>query len=84
LGVRVLTALCGSLLGRNTRAALSLWVRLLLGGYAVRVGKLAIEKRAQTLLMPVWRDDSSTILPMIFRQKASKDVADAVFKALVK
>ena len=93
LGLPVLIALCGSLLGRNTRGGTIIVGELNLGGSiemipnAVRIAELAVDKQAQTLLMPVAArrqlndlpDDLWTRLNIEFY----KDAADAVFKALV-
>jgi hypothetical protein len=55
----VLVALCGSLLGKNTRGGKIIVGALNLGGSiemipnAVSIAELAIDKQAQTLLMPV-------------------------------
>jgi ATP-dependent Lon protease len=52
-------ALCGSLLGKNTRGGTIVVGALNLGGSiepipnAVRIAELAVDKQAQTLLMPV-------------------------------
>jgi ATP-dependent Lon protease len=68
LGVAVLTALCGSVLGRNSRGGTILVGSASLGGSlelvpnAVQFAELAIEKQAQTILMPVSvRAGNSTI-----------------------
>jgi ATP-dependent Lon protease len=59
LGLPVLVALCGALLGKNTRGGTIIVVALNLGGSidlipkAVQIAELAIDKQAQTLLMPV-------------------------------
>ena len=59
LDLPVLVALCGSLLGKNTRGGTIIVGALNLGGSidlipnAVRIAELAIDKQAQTLLMPV-------------------------------
>ena len=59
LGLPVLVALCGSLLGRNTRGGTIVVGALNLGGSvemlpnAVRIAELAADKKPQTLLMPV-------------------------------
>jgi ATP-dependent Lon protease len=93
LGLPVLVALCGSLLGKNTRGGTIIVGSLNLGGSidmipnAVRIAELAIDKQAQTLLMPVnarrqlndLPDDLWTRIGIEFY----KDGADAVFKALV-
>lgn len=93
LGVPVLVAMCGGLLGRNTRGGTIVVGALNLGGSiemipnAVRIAELAIDKQAQTLLLPVsarrqlndLSDDLWTKISIEFY----KDGADAVFKALV-
>jgi ATP-dependent Lon protease len=93
LGVAVLTALCGAVLGRNTRGATIIVGVLNLGGSidglpnAVRIAELAVEKQAQTLLLPVsarrqlneLTDDLWTKIGIEFY----RDATDAVFKALV-
>jgi ATP-dependent Lon protease len=59
VGLPVLVALCGSLLGKNTRGGTIIVGTLNLGGSieivpnAVSIAELAIDKQAQTLLMPV-------------------------------
>lgn len=59
LGLPVVIALCGSVLGRNTHGGTIVVGALNLGGSvemvpnAVRIAELAIDKQAQTLLMPV-------------------------------
>lgn len=93
LGVPVLVALCGSLLGRNTRGGTIVVGALNLGGSiemipnAVRIAELAIDKQAQTLLMPVAARRQLNDLPDELWTRISiefyKDAADAVFKALV-
>jgi ATP-dependent Lon protease len=93
LGVAVLTAVCGSLLGRNTRGGTILVGSASLGGSlelvpnAVQLAELAIEKQAQTILMPVSARRQLNDLPDDLWTKISiefyKDPADAVFKALV-
>ena len=93
LGVPVLVALCGGLLGRNTRGGTVVVGALNLGGSiemipnAVRIAELAIDKQAQTLLMPVSARRQLNDLPDDLWTKISiefyKDGADAVFKALM-
>lgn len=93
LGLPVLVALCGSLLGRNTRGGTIVVGALNLGGSiemipsAVRIAELAIDKQAQTLLMPVSARRQLNDLPDELWTRISiefyKDSADAVFKALV-
>jgi ATP-dependent Lon protease len=59
LGLPVLVSLCGSLLGKNTRGGTIIVGALNLGGSietipnAIRIAELAVDKQAQTLLMPV-------------------------------
>jgi ATP-dependent Lon protease len=93
LGLPVVVALCGALLGRNTRGSTIVVGALNLGGSvemvpnAVRVAELAIDKQAQTLLMPVSARRQLTELPDELWTRISiefyKDTSDAVFKALV-
>ena len=93
LGLPVLVALCGSLLGKNTRGGTIIVGSLNLGGSidmipnAVRIAELAIDKQAQTLLMPVSARRQLNDLPDDLWTRVSiefyKDAADAVFKALV-
>jgi ATP-dependent Lon protease len=93
LGLPVLMALCGSLLGRNTRGGTIVVGALNLGGSidlipnAVRIAELAVDKQAQTLLMPVAARRLLNDLPDELWTKINiefyKDSADAVFKALV-
>jgi ATP-dependent Lon protease len=92
LGVAVLTALCGSLLGRNSRGGTILVGSATLGGSielvpnAVQIAELAVEKQAQTLLMPVSARRQLNELPDDFWTKVNiefyRDTQDAVFKAL--
>jgi ATP-dependent Lon protease len=93
LGLPVLVALCGSLLGKNTRGGTIIVGSLNLGGSidmipnAVQIAELAIDKQAQTLLMPVAARRQLNDLPDDLWTRISiefyKDAADAVFKALV-
>jgi ATP-dependent Lon protease len=93
LGVPVLVAFCGGLLGRNTRGGTIVVGALNLGGSieiipnAIRIAELAVDKQAQTLLMPVSARRQLNDLPDELWTKISiefyKDGADAVFKALV-
>jgi ATP-dependent Lon protease len=93
LGVPVLVALCGAALGRNTRGGTIVAGALNLGGSielipnAVRIAELAIDKQAQTLLMPVSARRQLNDLPDELWTKISiefyRDGPDAVFKALV-
>ena len=92
LGLPILVALCGSLLGRNTRGGTVIVGALNLGGStemipnAVSIAELAIDKQAQTLLMPVSARRQLNDLPDDLWTKISiefyRDSADAVFKAL--
>jgi ATP-dependent Lon protease len=93
LGLPVLVALCGSLLGKNTRGGTIIVGALNLGGSiemipnAIAVAELAIDKQAQTLLMPVAARRQLNDLPDDLWTRISiefyKDASDAVFKALV-
>ena len=93
LGLAVLVALCGSLLGKNTRGGTIVVGALNLGGSidmipnAVHIAELAIDKQAQTLLMPVAARRQLNDLPDDLWTRISiefyKDAPDAVFKALV-
>jgi ATP-dependent Lon protease len=93
LGLPVLVAICGAVLGKNTRGGMILVGALNLGGSielvpnAVRIAELAIDKQAQTLLMPVNARRQLNELPDDLWTKIKiefyKDAADAVFKALV-
>lgn len=92
VGLPVLVALCGALLGRNTRGGTIVVGGLNLGGSvemipnAVRIAELAVDKQAQTLLMPVAARRQLNELPDELWTKISiefcKDAADAVFKVL--
>ncbi|MGA8594750.1 MAG: BREX system Lon protease-like protein BrxL, partial [Bryobacteraceae bacterium] len=93
LGLPVLVALCGSLLGKNTRGGTIIVGSLNLGGSiemipnAVRIAELAVDKQAQTLLMPVTARKQLNELPDDLWTRLSiefyKDAADAVFKSVV-
>ena len=93
LGLPVLVALTGSLLGRNTRGGTIIAGSLNLGGSidlipnAVRIAELAIDKQAQTLLMPVAARRQLNDLPDELWTRISiefyKDSPDAVFKSLM-
>jgi ATP-dependent Lon protease len=93
LGLPVLVALCGALLGRNTRGGTIIVGALNLGGSiemlpnAVQIAELAGDKRAQTLLMPVAARRQLNDLPDDVWTKVNieyyKDAADAVFKMLI-
>jgi ATP-dependent Lon protease len=92
VGLPVLVALCGALLGRNTRGGTIVVGGLNLGGSvevihnAVRIAELAVDKQALTLLMPVSSRRQLNDLPDELWTKISiefyKDAPDAVFKAL--
>ncbi len=93
LGVPVIAALCGAMLGRNTRGGTIIAGALNLGGSiemvpnAVQIAELAVDKQAQTLLMPVSArrqlqdlpDDLWTMISIEFY----RDAPDGVFKSLV-
>ena len=93
LGLPVLVAFCGALLGRNTRGGTIVVGALNLGGSieivpnAVRIAELAVDKQAQTLLIPVSARRQLNDLPDDLWTKISiefyKDAQDAVFKALI-
>ena len=88
LGLPVLVALCGALLGKNTRGGTILVGALNLGGSidmipnAERIAELAIEKQATTLLIPVAARKQLNNLPDDLWTRISiefyKDAADAV------
>ena len=92
LGVPVLVALSGAMLGRNTRGSTVVVGSLALGGsielltQAVRIAELAVEKQAGTLLLPVSARRQLNDLPDDMWTKISiefyRDAADAAFKAL--
>ncbi|EIM28013.1 BREX system Lon protease-like protein BrxL [Microvirga lotononidis] len=92
LGLPVLVALCGALLGKNTRGGTIVAGSLNLGGSveiipnAVRIAELAVDRQAQTLLVPVSARKQLNELPDDLWTRISiefyKDAADAVFKAL--
>jgi ATP-dependent Lon protease len=93
LGLAVLIALVGGLVGRNTRGGTIIVGNLNLGGSiemipnAVALAELAVDKQATTLLMPVAARRQLNDLPDELWTKIGiefyKDAADAVFKALV-
>ncbi len=93
LGLPVLVALCGALLGKNTRGGTIIVGALNLGGSidlipnAVQIAELAIDKQAQTLLMPVAARRQLNDLPDELWTRISiefyKDAVDAVFKAIL-
>jgi len=93
LGMGVLVAMAGSLLGRNTKGGLIIVGQLNLGGSLemipnpVAIAEIAAEKKALTLLMPVAARRQLNDLPDEIWTKLNiefyADTADAVFKALV-
>lgn len=93
LGMGVLVAMAGSLLGRNTKGGLIIIGQLNLGGSLemlpnpVSIAEIAAEKKAQTLLMPVAARRQLNDLPDEIWTKLNiefyADIPDAVFKALV-
>jgi len=93
LGLAVLVALVGGLVGRNTRGGTIIVGNLNLGGSiemipnAVALAELAVDKQATTLLMPVAARRQLNDLPDDLWTKIGiefyKDAADALFKALV-
>jgi ATP-dependent Lon protease len=93
LGLPVLVALCGALLGRNTRGGTIMVGPLNLGGSldiipnAVALAELAVDKQATTLLMPVAARRQLHDLPDDLWTKVNiefyKEPADAVLKALL-
>lgn len=93
LGLPVLVAMTGAILGRNTRGGTIIVGALNLGGSielipnAIRIAELAIDKQAQTLLFPVAVRRQLNDLPDELWTKLKiefyKDSADAVFKSLV-
>lgn len=93
VGLPVLVALCGAILGRNTRGGTIVVGALNLGGSvemvpsAVSIAELAIDRQAQTLLMPIAARRQLNDLPDELWTKINvefyKDPSDAVFKALL-
>jgi ATP-dependent Lon protease len=93
IGLPVLVAMCGALLGRNTRGGTVVVGALNLGGSielvpnAVQIAELSVDKQAQTLLMPVSARKQLNDLPDELWTKLNiefyKDAADGVFKSLV-
>ena len=93
VGLPVLVALCGAVLGRNTRGGTIIVGALNLGGSvetipnAVRIAELAVDKQCQTLLMPVAARRQRNDLPDQLWTKVNiefyKDSANAVLKSLV-
>jgi len=93
LGLPVLVACVGGLLERSTRGGTILVGSLNLGGSVemlpnpVAIAKLAVDKRAATLLMPVAARRALNDLPDALWTKLNiefySDPADGVFKALL-
>jgi ATP-dependent Lon protease len=93
IGLSVLVALCGALLGKNTRGGAIIAGSLNLGGSveilpnAAKVVELAVDKRAQVLLLPVSARRQLNDLPDEYWTKLTiefyRDSVDAVFKMLV-
>jgi len=93
IGLSVLVALCGALLGKNTRGGAIIAGSLNLGGSveilpnAAKVVELAVDKRAQVLLLPVSARRQLNDLPDEYWTKLTiefyRDSVDAVFKKLV-
>lgn len=93
LGLPVLVAMAGAVLGRNTRGGTIIVGPLNLGGAiemipnAIRIAELAVDKQCQTLLFPIAVRRQLADLPDELWTKLKiefyKDSADAVFKALV-
>ncbi|MBK1698290.1 BREX system Lon protease-like protein BrxL [Rhodovibrio salinarum] len=92
LGLPVLVALCGALIGKNSRGGTIIVGSLNLGGSIemvpnpVRIAELAVDRQADTLLMPVNARKQLMDLPddlwTRVRIEFFKDAPDAVFKAL--
>ena len=93
LSLPALVAFCGALLGKNTRGGAIIAGSLNLGGSveilpnAAKVVELAIDKRAQVLLLPVSARRQLNDLPDEYWTKLTiefyRDSTDAVFKMLV-
>jgi ATP-dependent Lon protease len=93
LSLPSLIAFCGALLGKNTRGGAIVAGSLNLGGSveilpnAAKVVELAIDKRAQVLLLPISARRQLNDLPDDYWTKLTiefyKDSVDAVFKMLV-
>jgi ATP-dependent Lon protease len=93
LSLPALIAFCGALLGKNTRGGAIVAGSMNLGGSvemlpnAAKVVELAIDKRAQVLLLPVAARRQLNELPDEYWTKLTiefyKDSVDAVFKTLV-
>jgi ATP-dependent Lon protease len=93
LSLPALVTFCGALLGKNTRGGAIIAGSLNLGGSveilpnAAKVVELAIDKRAQVLLLPVSARRQLNDLPDEYWTKLTiefyRDSTDAVFKMLV-
>lgn len=93
LGLPVLIALAGALLGKSTRGGLVIAGPLNLGGStellpnAVELAEMAIDKSATTLLMPISARKQLFDLPDVAATKINiefySDAADALLKAVV-
>ncbi|MFA5263806.1 MAG: BREX system Lon protease-like protein BrxL [Opitutaceae bacterium] len=93
LSLPALVAFCGALLGKNTRGGAIVAGSLNLGGSveilpnAAKVVELAVDKRAQVLLLPVSARRQLNDLPDEYWTKLTiefyRDSIDAVFKMLV-
>jgi ATP-dependent Lon protease len=93
LSLPALVAFCGALLGKNTRGGAIVAGSLNLGGSleilpsAAKIVELAIDKRAQVLLLPVSARRQLNDLPDEYWTKLTiefyRDSVDAVFKMLV-
>lgn len=93
LGLAVLVAMVGALLGRNTRGGTIIVGPLNLGGSIeilhnpVAIAELAIDKQATTLLMPISARRALNDLPdelwTKIRIEFYSDPTDAVFKGLI-
>lgn len=93
LGLPVLVALAGALLGKSTRGGLVIAGPLNLGGStellpnAVELAEMAIDKSATTLLMPISARKQLFDLPDVAATKINiefySDAADALLKAVV-
>ena len=93
LSLPALVSFCGALLGKNTRGGAIIAGSLNLGGSveilpnAAKVVELAVDKRAQVLLLPVAARRQLNDLPDEYWTKLTiefyRDSIDAVFKMLV-
>lgn len=93
VGLPILVAMVGGLLDRNTRGSTVIVGQLNLGGSLemlqnpVAIVEMAVDKKAQTVLMPVSARRALNDLPDEYWTKTNvefySEPADAVFKALV-